>query len=221
MRMTEGGIPKAFKKLSGSPLYAEKFVPFKKELAVVSARDMFGTTKSFDVVETVHKNNICHIVRSPAKISSETRAKAIALSERVLEVIHGIGVFAVEMFLDKKGDVLVNEIAPRVHNSGHHTIEAFSVSQFEQHIRAITGMPLAKPQSLSLAAVMINILGKKDAKAEFKTKKGMKKIDGVHTHIYGKMETRKERKMGHITALGKTVSEAEKKAKKAHSYVSI
>lgn len=218
---SEADIPKAFAKLSSkSSLYAEKFVPFEKELAVVSARDMFDAIKSFDVVETVHKNNICHIVRSPAQIPEDIKIKAKELGGKVLEALGGVGVFAVEMFLDTNSNILVNEIAPRVHNSGHHTIEAYSASQFESHIRAIAGLPLADIAPHS-PAVMINILGDREGTAEYKGGEGAKPIDGVHIHLYGKMETRKERKMGHITALGNTVEEAEEKALQARKHISI
>lgn len=214
-------IPKAFKKLRGSKLYAERFVPFQKELSVVSARDKFDSTQMFEVVETIHKNNICHIVRSPANISHKTKKMAKKIAENVLEALRGIGVFAIEMFLTKRGEILVNEIAPRVHNSGHHTIEKYSVSQFEQHIRAIAELPLIKPKKRASASVMINILGKRNGRAKYREHKKIKKINDVHIHIYGKLETRKERKMGHITSIGKTVSEAEKRVKKAHGLVKI
>ncbi len=213
-------IPKAFKKLSASPLYAEKFVPFKKELAVVSARDMWSGIESYEVVETIHKNNICHIVRSPAPVSEEIKLKAKKLAEDVLESLGGVGVFAVEMFLTKRG-VVVNEIAPRVHNSGHHTIEAYSASQFEQHIRAITGMKLAELKANKKSAVMVNILGNREGKADFKGGEKAEKLGGIGIHIYGKMETRKERKMGHITVVDDKLAEAEKRAKKARKYISI
>ncbi len=214
-------IAKAVKKFSGSSLYAEKFVPFEKELAVVSARDMFDTIESFEVVETIHKDNICHTVKSPADVDVRTKSKATELAEKVLSALGGVGVFAVEMFLDKNGEILVNEIAPRVHNSGHHTIEAYNASQFEQHIRAISGMPLLKLENKSEASVMMNILGQRDGKAVYKAEKGLEKLSGVNVHIYGKMETRKERKMGHLTAIAKTLKEAENQAKKAHKYISI
>ncbi len=214
-------ISEAFQKLTKSPIYAEKFVTFEKELAVVSARDTFNTIQSYEVVETIHKNNICHIVRSPAVVSPEIRQKAKDLAEKVLENLKGVGVFAVEMFLLKNGELLVNEIAPRVHNSGHHTIEAYSVSQFEQHIRAITGMHLLAPVATSTSAVMVNILGDRDGKATLKGGSELKDKNGIHLHIYGKMETRKERKMGHITALADTVPEAEERALNARNNISI
>ena len=217
-------IAKAFKKLSSSPLYAEKFVPFVKELAVVSARDMKGNIESFPVVETIHKNNICHIVRSPAPVSPAIKAKVQKLAKRVLEALAafgGVGVFAVEMFLTSKDSILVNEIAPRVHNSGHHTIEAYSASQFEQHIRAIAGLPITAVKPLSQASTMVNILGNRNGKVNYRGEKKAQAIVGVNIHMYGKLETRKERKMGHITVLGDNLKMAEKKALQARKHISI
>jgi phosphoribosylaminoimidazole carboxylase PurK protein len=217
----EGQIQEAYEKLSKSPLYAERFVPFIKEVSVVSARDTFGTVCSYPVVETIHKNNICHIVKSPASIDENVKIKAQILAQKTLEVLGGVGVFACEMFVTDQGDVLINEIAPRVHNSGHHTIEAFTASQFEQHIRAITGMPLASIEPQAKAAVMINILGEREGLAEYIGEAEALALGGVAVHIYGKLETRQERKMGHITVVADTPEEAEEKAMKARKLISI
>ncbi len=214
-------IPKAFAKLSASPLYAEAFIPFVKELAVVSARGMDGDVVSFPVVETIHKNNICHIVRSPAPVPHDVVVNAKNIAEQVLTTLGGVGVFAVEMFLKSDGEIIVNEIAPRVHNSGHHSIEAFSMSQFEAHIRAVTGMPLVSPVALSHASVMVNILGEREGNALLAG--GYTKPDDAlaHIHIYGKLETRPERKMGHITVLADTLEEAEEKALEVRRSIEI
>lgn len=219
----EQDISIAFKKLSGgSPLYAEKFVPFIKELAVVSARDTKGNIESYPVVETIHKNNICHIVRSPAPVSEEIKEKANTLAKEVLNALSGVGVFAIEMFLTSSGEIIVNEIAPRVHNSGHHTIEAFNISQFEQHIRAISDMPILKLEKIKEHAVMVNILGEREGKADYKiTTDGDDNSNSAHVHIYGKMDTKIERKMGHITVLGDNLEETESKAIKTRSNISI
>ncbi len=217
----ESDIPIAFEKLSKSPLYAERFVPFVKELAVVSARDMFGSIISYPVVETVHKNNICHIVRFPASTSNQVTFQADELAEKVLEVLGGVGVFAIEMFLTEDGQLVVNEIAPRVHNSGHLTIEGFSVSQFEQHIRAISGMPLVKILANAKATVMVNILGEREGDADLSGVKEAESLGGVSVHVYGKLQTRQERKMGHITVVGDSLEEVEEKAIKARKYISI
>lgn len=214
-------IKDAFIKFGDRELYAEKFFHFVKELAVVSARGKDGTIVTFPVVETIHKNNICHIVRSPAQVEKSVSDSAGELAHKVLEALEGVGVFAVEMFLAFNGEVVVNEIAPRVHNSGHLTIEAFDMSQFEAHVRAITGMPLVAPKELAKVSVMVNILGDRDGKAELSGVDEAEMLGGVKVHIYGKLDTRKERKMGHITATADTIEEAENKALEARSKVSI
>ncbi|HUC19985.1 MAG TPA: 5-(carboxyamino)imidazole ribonucleotide synthase, partial [Candidatus Polarisedimenticolaceae bacterium] len=146
-------------KLEGRKLYAEQWVTFTGELAVVTARSMEGATAVYDVVETVHENNICHMVFAPARVDEGVARKAHELAKQVVGKLAGAGVFAVEMFVAADGEVLVNEIAPRVHNSGHLTIEAAITSQFEQHVRAVTGLPLGDTSLKVPAAVMINILG--------------------------------------------------------------
>ena len=138
-----------------------------------------------------------------------------------MKYLDGAGVFGIEMFLTKEGNVLINEIAPRVHNSGHHTIEAFATSQFEQHARAVTGMPFGSTELSTPAAVMINILGDRDGTAEPTGIKEAEKIPGVTVHLYGKLQTRKERKMGHLTAVAKTITQAKRNAQKARKYITI
>jgi len=217
---SEEDLDKAFEKLGNSALYAEKFFPFVKELAVVSARSYDGTLVVYPVVETIHKNNICHIVKSPAPVSKELQEKAKKLAKEVLSSLEDVGVFAIEMFLDNTGNIAVNEIAPRVHNSGHHTIEAFSMSQFEAHIRAVTHMPIYDPQPLSESSVMINILGDRGGEALIKGSTE-KRDEDAYIHIYGKMETRNERKMGHITVLGTNLEDTEKRALEIRSNINI
>ncbi len=214
-------IAKEFMRLGGKDLYVEKYVPFVKELAVVIARDIKGKLISYPVVETIHKNNICHIVMAPAPINKKYEQKAKRLATRVMNHLKGAGVFAIEMFLTKKGEVLINEIAPRVHNSGHYTIEACYTSQFEQHIRAVTGLPLGNPDMKVPAAVMINILGERKGSADVKNLEKALRMSNVSVHLYGKAETKLERKMGHITVVGKSVEECLNKAKKARKTISI
>jgi phosphoribosylaminoimidazole carboxylase PurK protein len=224
---SENDIPEGLEKLKGRSLYVEKFVPFVKELAVMVARSTVGEILTFPVVETTHKNNICHTCVVPAPVSQEAIDKARSLAIKVMEHLKGAGVFGVEMFLvpstssGKKEEVLVNEIAPRVHNSGHYTIEACKTSQFEQHIRAITGMELGATDLIVPAAAMVNILGERNGPAEVEGSDSALAIEGVSVHIYGKKETKIERKMGHITAVGKTPGEALEKALKAREYISI
>ncbi len=202
-------------------LYAEKFVPFTKELAVVAARGIKGEVVAYPVVETVHKNNICHTVTAPAVVSKQVRQKAEKLAEKILTYLGGVGVYTIEMFLSKKGDILVNEIAPRVHNSGHYTIEGNITSQFEQHIRAVTGLPLGSTAMVKPSAVMINILGERAGPVELTGLHTALKTPGVYVHVYGKIETRPERKMGHITVVDMNHKSALKKARQARKQISI
>jgi 5-(carboxyamino)imidazole ribonucleotide synthase len=217
----ESQIENEFKRLGANNLYVEKFVPFMKELAINVARNVKDEIISYPIVETVHKNNICHTVTAPAPVNDIVKSQAKKFGEETMKHLNGAGVFGIEMFLTEEGSVLLNEIAPRVHNSGHYTIEACKTSQFEQHIRAITGMPLGPTEMKVPAAVMINILGERNGKAEPKGVEEAEAIDGVKVHMYGKHETKLKRKMGHITAIGNTLEEAYNKAIKARALVSI
>jgi phosphoribosylaminoimidazole carboxylase PurK protein len=214
-------IDKGLEKLNGRKLYVEKFVPFIKELAIMVGRNAKNEIISYPVVETIHKNNICHIVIVPAPIDKKIHVKAQKLAEKVMKQLQGSGMFGIEMFLTKDEKILINEIAPRVHNSGHYTIEANEASQFEQHVRAITGMPFRSTKLKTPTAVMINIIGERDGNAKPIGVKAAEKISGVKVHIYGKLQTRVERKMGHITVIGNSLNETLRKAKKARKLISI
>lgn len=214
-------IQKAFKKLQTSDVYIEKFVPFEKELAIMVARNTKGDIKTYPVVETIHANNILHMTITPARIDSLLTKKIHVLARRIMQHLKGAGVFGIELFLTIDKIILVNEIAPRVHNSGHATIEHAMTSQFEQHIRAVTGLPLGETTSLTPAAVMVNILGKRIGKAQIKGLDKALQIPGISVHFYGKSDTKIERKMGHITAIGENIDECIKKATKARRYLSI
>jgi 5-(carboxyamino)imidazole ribonucleotide synthase len=205
----------------GKDLYAERVVPFIKELAVVLAKDENGQVVTYPVVETIHQRNICVEVLMPAPVDEAATAKARQVALDVAQHLEGAGVFAIEMFLTADGDVLVNEIAPRVHNSGHVTIEACETSQFEQHIRAVTGLPLGPTTMKVPAAVMVNILGERDGPTEVRGVEEAEAIPGVTVHLYGKSPTKIDRKMGHITSVGDTLEEAKEKAEKARSLISI
>jgi len=217
----ETEIETALQKLNNGSLYVEKSIPFVKELAVVVARGQSGEIVVYPPVETIHKNNICHLVIAPAPVELEIIKKAEQLAIEIISILKGVGVFAIEMFLTSEGELIVNEIAPRVHNSGHQTIEANETSQFEQHIRAITGMPLGSPEMKTPHAVMINILGERTGVATILGVEEVMKIPGVSVHIYGKMETRPERKMGHITVIDLNLKMAIEKAKKARKLIII
>lgn len=217
----EEDIPKAWNKLNGRQLYAEEFVNFDKELAIMVARDENGMVKTYPIVETIQKNNICHFVLIPAKISPIAKKRAKKLAIKTIKLLKGAGVFGIEMFKTPDDQVLINEIAPRVHNSGHYSIESCVTSQFEQHIRAVSGLPLGSTKLKVPAAVMINILGERQGDIQVGGLEKALSLPGVSVHIYGKKETKQERKMGHITVVDKTLGKALKKAVKARKYITI
>lgn len=214
-------IEKGMKVLQGRPLYVEKFVPFVKELAVMAAQNQHGDIITYPVVETHHKDNILDYLTAPADISEKTRKNAEKLAIDVMQHLKGAGVFGIEIFLQKEDNVLVNELAPRVHNSGHYTIEASVTSQFEQHIRAITNLPLGSTDLLPKAVVMKNILGTRNGPGVVEGVEKALAIKGVSVHLYGKHESRIGRKMGHITVVGETVRECLKKAEEARQAIRI
>lgn len=214
-------VRKVLLAFDGRELYAEGFVPFTKELAVVVARSVHGDIAVYPPVETIHVRNICEQVLAPASVEHGIALKATRLAHEVAALLGGAGVFGIEMFLTKGGEVLVNEIAPRVHNSGHHTIEWSRTSQFEQHVRAITGLPLGSVDVTAPAAVMINILGERDGPTELTGLNKALVVPQVAVHMYGKSPTKVDRKMGHITATGKTTAEAQKRAQKARKAIDI
>lgn len=217
---SEKDLNLGFEKLKDRALYVEKFVPFVKELAVMVARSTQGEIRAYPVVETKQIDNVCDLVIAPAKISKKAEANAISLAKKTVELLNGIGIFGIEMFL--VGDrVLVNEIAPRVHNSGHYTIEACVTSQFEQHIRAITGLPLGSTDMIVKSAVMKNILGTAQGSGFPKGLENALKIPGVSYHLYNKKESRPGRKMGHITVVGDSIDKCLQNANKARKMLVI
>lgn len=198
----ESEISIGYQFLSGRECMLEKFVDFKQEISIMIARNTRGEISFFPVVENIHRDHILEITIAPARISQEIETKAIDLAKRTIESLKGIGIFGIEMFVDKNENVLINEIAPRPHNSGHYSIEACSISQFEQHIRSILNYPMPIPYLIS-RAVMINILGPKTCEGSYEITglEDIFRIPGVRIHIYGKPETKYNRKLGHITAL--------------------
>ncbi|MDO8265388.1 MAG: 5-(carboxyamino)imidazole ribonucleotide synthase [Candidatus Saccharibacteria bacterium] len=214
-------IEKAFDTFSNKQLYAEGYVPFTKELAVMVAKSSKGEVAIYPIVETIQERNICIEVQAPAQISDKQRKDAEKIAMKVARLLDGAGTFGIEMFLTENGKVIVNEIAPRVHNSGHYTMEASRTSQFEQHIRAIAGLPLGDTSMVVPAAVMINILGDREGPTKLQGLIDVLANPHVSVHLYGKSPTKIDRKMGHITATGKTVNEARKRAKLARQQLSI
>ncbi|WP_129630125.1 5-(carboxyamino)imidazole ribonucleotide synthase [Candidatus Oscillochloris fontis] len=205
----------------GSPLLVEAFVPFVRELAVMVVRGRDGDTRAYPVVETVQHHHICHIVRAPAAISADEAAEATALAVAAVEAVQGVGIFGVELFALADGHMLVNELAPRPHNSGHYTIEACVASQFENHLRAVLGWPLAPTALRTPAAVMVNLLGRRNGSVGRDALRAALTIPGAHIHLYGKREARVGRKMGHITVLGASLAEAEALALQAADLVDV
>lgn len=215
-------ISVAYDYFQGRELMVEKFVNYTCEVSVIVARDNQGIIKSYPVAENEHYHNILRKTIVPARISQEIANKAKSVAESVIEIFKGVGVFCVEMFVTKQGEVLVNEVAPRPHNSGHYTIEACETSQFEQHVRAITGLPLGDT-SLRFPAVMINLLGEmgEDGPAVLRGCKEALSLPRVHLHFYGKKHTKPLRKMGHVTVTAPNLEEAEKIAETVQKHLRV
>ncbi|KAK1581393.1 hypothetical protein Q3G72_005632 [Acer saccharum] len=199
----------------GRGLYVEKWAPFVKELAVIVARGRDNSILCYPVVETIHKENICHIVKSPAVVPWKIRKLATDVAYRAVSLLEGAGVFAVELFLTEDGQILLNEVAPRPHNSGHHTIESCYTSQYEQHLRAVVGLPLGDPSMKTPAAIMYNLLGEDEGDHGFYLAHQLigraLGIPGATVHWYDKPEMRKQRKMGHITIVGSSMGIVEER----------
>lgn len=204
--------------------FIEELVDIDKELAIIVARNIEGEIAVYPVVEMLfdERVNICDIVMAPARISEDLEKIAKKMAIKSIEILDGVGIFGVEMFLTKKGEILLNEIAPRPHNSGHYTFESCATSQFEQIIRAVTNLPLGSTKLIS-PSVMVNLLGEEGYEGE-------PFIEGIHEaleipelsfHFYGKKETKPFRKMGHITVLSEDLDEALKKALKAKDILKI
>jgi len=183
----------AWREAGGQPCILEAFVPFEREVSVVAARWHAGEVECFDVTENEHRDHILKTSRVPAALSERYAAQARHIAEIIAQKFGYVGVLAVEMFVLREGELLVNEIAPRVHNSGHWTLDGASVSQFEQHIRAVVGWPLAKPLRHGRVE-MINLIGR-----EVEDYRRYLNVPGTAVHLYGKTAIRPGRKMGHVT----------------------
>jgi len=214
-------IEPALQKFEGRELMVEEMVNFVRELAVIVARSADGSVRAYPVVETIQKNNVCHIVRCPAAIEEDVARLANDMAIQAVEAIDGVGVFGVEMFEVADGQVLFNEIAPRPHNSGHYTIEGTITSQFENHVRAILGLPLGDVAQIAPATAMINILGEREGEPNPDALNDVLRVGGTHVHLYGKDQVRPGRKMGHITVLGYNTDGAEKVARLALSKLNL
>jgi 5-(carboxyamino)imidazole ribonucleotide synthase len=210
---SKGEISKAFSRFAGGgeerQLMVEKYVKFRQEISIMVARNRSGQITSFPVAENIHKDNILNLTIVPARVSDKVANNARKMAEKTLSALKGAGIFGIEMFVTHDDQVMINEIAPRPHNSGHYSIEACSVSQFEQHVRAILDLPMSEPRLLCPAVAMINILGPPNYVGPYVIS-GVTKllsIPGLTLHIYGKKISEPKRKLGHLTLLGKSMHE--------------
>jgi 5-(carboxyamino)imidazole ribonucleotide synthase len=208
---TKEDLAKAFDK----PGLLEELIPFEKEISVIVAQNEAGEVETFPAVEMVFhpEHNLVEYLFAPAQITKEIEKKADSIARNIIAKLNMVGLLAVEMFVTKTGEVLVNEIAPRPHNSGHQTIEANVTSQYEQHLRAITGLPLGKTDML-LPSAMVNLLGEPDFSgfAKYQGFEEVLKLQGVHVHLYGKSQTKPFRKMGHVTIVDQDIESLKQKA---------
>jgi 5-(carboxyamino)imidazole ribonucleotide synthase len=206
------------------PGLLERFIEADRELAVIVARGLDGDMRAYPVVEMDFRpgENVLDRLIAPARIAQETAEAAQVLARRTVEALGGVGVFGVELFLIRDGRLLVNEVAPRTHNSGHYTIEACVTDQFEQHLRAITGLPLGATDLLR-PAVMINLLGAPghSGRPVIEGLHAALAIPGVSVHIYGKASTRPHRKMGHVTVLDADIEAACRKAEEVRRLIQV
>ena len=207
-------VIRTYSDLEGLPsgeCIAEKMIPFKNELAVIVSRDVYGNVKTYPVVEMEFhpEANQVEYVICPARIEESVAKKAQLIALKVSQAFQHVGLLAVEMFQTQNDEILVNEVAPRPHNSGHYSIEASYTNQFEQHLRAILGLPLGETKS-KLAGIMVNLVGDENYKGAviYKNIEKIMAMEGVTPHIYGKRETRPFRKMGHVTIVNEDIAKA-------------
>lgn len=199
---SEPELLKGIERLGGfsAGLYLERWCEFEKELAVMVTRGRDGKTVVYPTVETVQRNHVCSAVVAPAPISKELACRVQEVGLNAVEALSGVGTFGIEFFLAKSGELLINEMAPRVHNSGHYTIEACDCSQFENHIRAILGLPLGDTK-LRASAAMVNLLATEVGNGYPAGLSEALGVPGACVHLYGKVSAKPGRKMGHVTAL--------------------
>ena len=213
-------IVPALEKLGARELYVEKCLDLDKEIGLMIARNENGEIVTHPVVEMIHARDICQVVLAPAPIDPALQLETQKIARQVLGYFGGVGIFGIEFFLDTAGKIWLNEIAPRPHNLGHYTIEACKTSQFTQLLRAITNLPLTSTEMLYPAAAMINILGEHNEPADPYWHDDYDP-DNVFVHIYGKRETKVDRKMGHITVVGNDLYEVYKHAQEVRASLSI
>jgi len=191
-------IEKAYQHFDGKSLMVEKFVNFKMEVSVIAARNTKGDITTYPLVENIHENNILKTTIAPARVSDDVISNAGEIAKKTMEVLKGAGVFGIEMFIDQDDKILINEIAPRVHNSGHHTLQSCKTSQFEQHLRAILGLELGSTDLIH-RTVMCNILGPDGFEGRYNPI--VLEKDGAYLKMYGKDVSKPQRKLGHFNVV--------------------
>ena len=196
---SESDVQKAYDYFKGQPLLLEKFVPFSMEVSVIASRNTHGQIKTYPLVENIHEDNILRETIAPARVSEIITKKAELIAEKTMTVLKGAGIFGIEMFVTVDDNIVINEIAPRVHNSGHHTLQSSETSQFEQHLRAILGLELGSTK-LIYNSIMYNILGSEEFTGEYNPLKISE--SGVFLKMYGKKISKPMRKLGHINIIG-------------------
>ncbi len=196
---SENDIQIAYDYFKGQKLLLEKFVPFKMEVSVIASRNTKGQIKTYPLVENIHEENILRETIAPARVSKDVTKKAEGIAEKTMTVLKGAGIFGIEMFVTQDDSIVINEIAPRVHNSGHHSLQSSETSQFEQHLRAILGLELGSTK-LVYNTIMYNILGSKEFQGEYKPLEIS--TDNVYLKMYGKKISKPLRKLGHFNLVG-------------------
>ena len=196
---SENEIQTAYDYFKGQKLMLEKFVPFKMEVSVIASRNTKGEIKTYPLVENIHEKNILRETIAPSRTSNEVSEKAEKIASNTMDVLKGAGVFGIEMFVTQDDEIVINEIAPRVHNSGHHTLQSSKTSQFEQHLRAILGLDLGSTELLH-NTIMYNILGNLDFQGEYKKMEISEK--NIFLKMYEKKISKPLRKLGHLNIVG-------------------
>lgn len=205
----ERALDEVWETLQGIPVLLENYIPIDRELAVMAARGVNGETVVYPVVETYQRDQVCQRVIAPARINDELNQQISAIAQSLLTSLEWVGVFGIEFFLTEDHQILVNEVAPRTHNSGHYTLDACDVSQFAMHLKAVTGETLTTPHMTSEAAVMVNLLGYESAEDTYEEKRQqLASFPKTHVYWYGKTKARPGRKLGHVTVLGETIAQA-------------
>jgi 5-(carboxyamino)imidazole ribonucleotide synthase len=209
---TPATLTAALQSLGNAPVMVEEYVPFAQELAVIAARGATGQVAIYPVVETWQQDRVCHWTIAPVDLPPAIEAQVTEIARHLLSQLQYVGVLGIELFLTKAGQLLINEIAPRTHNSGHYTLDACEMSQFEAQLRAVAGLPLASPNLICRGAVMVNLLGYENSQQDYQEKRDrLAALPQSHLHWYGKTVSYPGRKLGHITVLSHTPEAAERR----------